>query len=108
MDMSKELTRLLSSDGSELSIVAYGQTGTGKTFTTTYIEGEREPCPPLGSAQHCDLGFTIFLLHLGKSVLRTRSLNTSLLVTTLRSRLASLKSVGRLHTTFYLSQPYNQ
>lgn len=39
MNLSTELPRLLSHDGSELSIVAYGQTGTGKTFTTTYIEG---------------------------------------------------------------------
>ncbi|KAF8320684.1 P-loop containing nucleoside triphosphate hydrolase protein [Clavulina sp. PMI_390] len=38
MNLSTELDRLLSSDGSEISIVAYGQTGTGKTYTTTYIE----------------------------------------------------------------------
>lgn len=39
MALSKELNRLLNNDGSEVSVVAYGQTGTGKTYTTTSIEG---------------------------------------------------------------------
>lgn len=42
MGVTRELARLLSTNGSELSIVAYGQTGTGKTYTTTSIEGERK------------------------------------------------------------------
>ncbi|KAI0045821.1 P-loop containing nucleoside triphosphate hydrolase protein [Auriscalpium vulgare] len=38
MRLTQEIAQLMHQDGSELSILAYGQTGTGKTFTTTSLE----------------------------------------------------------------------
>ncbi|KAI0060653.1 P-loop containing nucleoside triphosphate hydrolase protein [Artomyces pyxidatus] len=38
MNITREITQVLHEHGRELSILAYGQTGTGKTFTTTAIE----------------------------------------------------------------------
>lgn len=40
MRLSQELQELLSRKEGELTVLAYGQTGTGKTFTTTSLEGK--------------------------------------------------------------------
>lgn len=43
MKVKELVTRCVDEPGSQVSILAYGQTGTGKTFTSTAIEGRPIP-----------------------------------------------------------------
>lgn len=96
--MSKELTRLLCTDGSELSIVAYGQTGTGKTYTTTYLEGE----PTLSLSRRAGSQHPIL-----QSALLERSLSISPPDTMPKSLSVYWKFVARPHMTCSPVQPSN-